>query len=295
MHEMSVPEYHGIRDLEILLGHMRRLPVDVVAYVATTDVGWLLDRGLSRLGGDLSLDGSIGARTAHLSAPYEDAAERGVGYLEDDALFETLHDAHLAGLQVALHVIGDAAIEQAIRVWERVYRSLDTRARRHFRARRHRLEHFEMPSGDHIERAANLGLAASVQPVFDLTWGGEGRLYEQRVGARAAAMNPFRSLVTRGIEIGTGSDAPITPLDPMLGIAALERHHDASQRFSREEALRLSTRGGARLAHQDDKKGHLGPGCHADFAAYDADPLEVDVEDLRPVLTVSLGREVFAR
>jgi predicted amidohydrolase YtcJ len=57
----------------------------------------------------------------------------------------------------------------------------------------------------------------------------------------------------------------------------------------------VHTVGSARLAHQEEKKGSLEPGMHADFCAYDADPFEVsDPEGLRPVLTVSLGREVFA-
>ena len=61
------------------------------------------------------------------------------------------------------------------------------------------------------------------------------------------------------------------------------------------DAVRLFTRGSATLTHQEEKKGRLTPGSHADFAAYDADPIEVDsIEHLRPVLTVSLGREVFA-
>ena len=56
------------------------------------------------------------------------------------------------------------------------------------------------------------------------------------------------------------------------------------------------TIGGARLGRQEDKKGALAPGMHADFAAFDADPFEAPaVAGLRPVLTVSLGREVFAR
>ena len=66
-------------------------------------------------------------------------------------------------------------------------------------------------------------------------------------------------------------------------------------RLSREEAIRLFTWGSARLAN-DDKKGRLEPGAHADFAAYDRDPMkEEDVTSLRPVLTVSTGRDVFAR
>jgi predicted amidohydrolase YtcJ len=58
----------------------------------------------------------------------------------------------------------------------------------------------------------------------------------------------------------------------------------------------VHTAGSALLAHQEDKKGSLAPGAHADFAVYDEDPFEVDdVISLRPILTVSLGREVFAR
>lgn len=295
LHEMSAPKYHGTRDLDVLLLHSSRLPVDVVPYVATMDVGWVLDRGLSHIGGDLSLDGSLGARTAHLSRTYEGSTEAGAAYIEDDVLFEFLHDAHLGGMQVGLHAIGDEAIGQAVGAWERVYQTLDSRERRHFRARRHRIEHFEMPVDDQTERAAMLGLAVSAQPSFDAEWGHPGQLYEQRLGEdRAAAMNPFRTLVERGIEVGTGTDSPITALDPMRTLSALEHHHDASQRFSREEAIRLSTWGGAKLARQEDKKGHLGPGCHADFAAYDSDPFVADLQGLRPILTVSLGREVHA-
>ena len=86
----------------------------------------------------------------------------------------------------------------------------------------------------------------------------------------------------------------MTPLDPMLAIASLEGHHEPTQRLTRLEALKLHRVGSARLGHQEAKKGALEPGRHADFAAYDADPLDVaSTEGLRPTLTVSLGREVF--
>jgi predicted amidohydrolase YtcJ len=296
VHEMAIPSVRGMRDVEILLGQRSQLPVDVVTYVATTDIPLVMDLGLGRIGGDLSLDGSIGAHTAHVSEPYADREGSGAKYLEDDDLSEFLHNAHLAGLQVGLHVIGDAAIEQAVSSWDRVYRSLDSRQRRHFRARRHRLEHFEMPSEAQVERAASLGLAISVQPAFDALWGGPGALYEQRLGERrAASMNPFRSYLLRGMEIGAGSDSPITALDAWFGVRGLEEHHDPGQRLTREDALRLFTWGSARLAHLEEKKGRLAPGMQADFAAYDDDPMTADASsELRPVLTVSLGREVFA-
>lgn len=294
--EMAIPDKRGRRDVEVLLGHASNLPVEVVSYVADMDIPYVMDLGQTRIGGDLFLDGSIGARTAALSEPYADGDGSGSLSYDDDELAEFLHNAHLAGFQSGLHVIGDAAIEQALRVWERVYHSLDTRERRHFRARRHRLEHFELASTDQVERAATLGLAISIQPAFDALWGHPGQMYELRLGEeRAQRMNGFRRLVSRGLEVGSGSDTPVTPLDPMLAVWALENHHDPAQRMSREEALRLCTVGGARLAHLE-KKGRLEPGASADLAAYDQDPLEVeDVRDVRPVLTVSRGREVYAR
>jgi predicted amidohydrolase YtcJ len=97
------------------------------------------------------------------------------------------------------------------------------------------------------------------------------------------------------LEVGAGSDSPVTPLDPMYGLWSLETHHDPTQRMSREDAIRLFTIGSARLAHLEDKKGQLRPGMQADFAAYEQDPLMLeDVRGLRPILTVSRGREVFA-
>jgi predicted amidohydrolase YtcJ len=296
LQEMAIPDKRGRRDVEVLLGHLADLPADVVVYVADRDIPWVLDLGMSRIGGDLFLDGSIGARTAALSEPYADGHPAAPLQYEDDELAEFLHNAHLANLQAGLHVIGDAAIEQALRVWERVYRSLDSRERRHFRARRHRLEHFEMASADQVERAAALGLAISVQPAFDHLWGHPGGMYELRLGEdRSSAMNPFRRLVERGLEVGGGSDTPVTPLDPALGVWSVENHHDPGQRMSRLDALRLFTAGAARLAHLE-KKGRLEPGMAADFAAYEHDPVDApDIRDLRPVLTVSRGREVYAR
>jgi predicted amidohydrolase YtcJ len=296
-HEMAIPDKRGRRDVEVLLGHADDLPVDLVTYVADRDMPWIVgDLGQQRIGGDLFLDGSIGAHTAALRSPYADADTAGTLAYDDDELAEFLHNAHLAGLQTGLHVIGDAAIDQSLRVWERVYGALGSRDRRHFRARRHRLEHFEMASEGQVERAGALGLAISIQPAFDATWGHPGGMYELRLGEeRAAAMNPFRTVVARGLEVGAGSDTPVTPLDPMLAIWALEHHHDPAQRMNRLEAIRLCTVGAARLAHLE-KKGRLEPGAAADLAAFEADPLEAeDVRGLRPVLTVSRGREVYAR
>jgi predicted amidohydrolase YtcJ len=295
VHEMALPEEYGMRDVEVLLRHRARLPIDVEVVLGTMDVPAAVGLGLTAIGGDLPADGSIGARTAALTDPYEGDAGTGELAYDDEVLRGFFRDAHEAGLQVGMHALGDRAIEQVLTAWESIAHTLDSRERRHFRARRHRIEHFELPSAGQIERAAMLGIAASVQPTFDFAWGHPGGLYEQRVGdLRAWAMNPVRLLLERGVLVGVGSDAPVVPLDPWLTIHAMEHHHDPAQRLGRAQALRLHTAGSARLAHREDKQGVLEPGMRADFAAYDADPLAVeDVRALQPLLTVSLGREVW--
>lgn len=296
VHEMAMPHWYGDRDLAVFLGHREQLPLDTVLIVASTDIRQTIDLGLRSIGGDLPSDGSIGARTAALETPYADGSGEGVTYMDDDTIRAFFQAGHSAGLQVGVHAIGDRAIAQVLRAWETIYRRLDSRERRHFRARRHRIEHFEMPSDQQVERCAMLGLAISAQPTFDRFWGGPGGLYETGVGSdRAAAMNPFRTFLDRGLEVGVGSDSPITPLDPMLTIASLESHHDPAQRLTRAEAIGLHTMGSARLSHHEGKKGTLAAGTHADFAAYPQDPFVAeDIGSLRPVLVVSLGREVYA-
>lgn len=296
VHEMSMPHDTGERDLTVFLEQRANLPVDTVVVVATMDVGRMIELGMGSVGGDLPVDGSIGARTAAVGAPFADGAGDGVMYHDEDLLAEFFHGGHAAGLQVGVHAVGDRAIERVLTVWERVYQALDSRERRHFRARRHRIEHFSMATGHQIERAAMLGLAVSVQPTFDLIWGRQGGLYEMRLGEqRAAGMHAVRTMLDRGIEVGAGSDSPVAPLDPWRTVHALETLHDPAQRLSRFEAIRLHTLGSARLGYHDEKKGALAPGFHADLVAYDADPFEVDdVLGLASVLTVSMGREVFA-
>ena len=295
VHEMALPLEYGLVDVETLLAHRGSMPVQVEVLLGIMDVPKAVELGLDAIGGDLAIDGSIGARTSALSAPYATGDGMGTLAFDDEVLEGFFHDSHDAGLQVGMHAIGDRAIEQVIVAWERIHQRLDSRQRRHFRARRHRIEHFEMPTPGQIERAAMLGLAVSVQPTFDLTWGHPGGLYEQAVGAqRAEAMNPVRTLLDRGVVVGVGSDSPVVPIDPWLTIHALEHHHDVAQRLDRIHAIRAHTAGSARLAHQEEKKGTLEPGMHADFAVYDEDPLEVaEVRALRPALTVSLGREVW--
>jgi predicted amidohydrolase YtcJ len=283
VHEMHVVEWRGWESFEVTRAVAEAVPLDVVFYVATTDVARVDRLGLGRVGGDLFLDGSLGSHTAWMNDPYDPPPPQGtpragIAYRSDEELVEFCGQAQARGLQAAVHAIGDAAIEQALRAWEAVVRVAGAER---VRGLGHRIEHFECASDAQLQRAADLGLRASVQPAFDRLWGGAGGMYARRLGVeRAAVMNRFGSMLERGIVVGAGSDSTVTPLDPFLQMAALRSHHVAGERIDAWRALDLHTRGAHALAGRDASKGTLTPGMDADFTLLDRDPVTVEVDEL---------------
>jgi predicted amidohydrolase YtcJ len=297
VHEMFVTEWRGWESFDTLVETLEDEPLGVVPYVATDDVARVAGMGLARIGGDYFLDGSFGSHTAWLSSPYSSppppgSGPTGIAYRSDAELLRFFNDAQAAGLQVGVHAIGDAAVEQAIRTWELVAASLGTEEVRRIG---HRIEHFECASDDHMARAVLLGLRASVQPAFDHFWGGPDGMYAQRIGwDRASAMNRFRSMMDSGLVLGAGSDSTVTPLDPFLQIASLRSHHVESESLSAEEAIRLHTSGARALA--DGRGGAIAVEQPADVVAVDRDPLEsppAELSGTRVLGTWIKGRRVW--
>lgn len=238
--------------------------------------------GLPRIGGDYFLDGSFGSHTAWLSEPYsspppEGSPPHGISYRDDAGLLELFRAAQAASLQMGVHAIGDAAIEQAISTWEKVAAETGEDA---VRSLGHRIEHFECATDDHIERAARLGLRASVQPAFDHYWGGTEKLYAQRIGEeRALGMNRFGTMVSKGMRLGAGSDSTVTPLDPFVQMASLRLHHVEAERLDAAAAFEMHTTGSRSLAG-DASAGLIAAGQSADLVLVDRDPLETSAEEL---------------
>jgi predicted amidohydrolase YtcJ len=267
-------------------------PVDIVLYWETQDVDRVVGLGLPRIGGCILVDGGHEARTAAFLEPYADGPpNRGILYFEQRALDAFVWHAHSRGLQVAVHAIGDAAIEQALTAYERALQRLPRVDHRH------RIEHFEFPTGDHVRRAARLGLALGIQPSFNHYWPHSHFLASLGAG-RAAIADPIRSLAEAGILLGGGSDAPVTPLEPLLGIQAAVTHSRREERLSVEQALRLFTCDAARLAFEEPRKGSLEVGKQADLVVLSESPLEVPPEGLRAIqvlMTVHRGQVVYRR
>jgi hypothetical protein len=172
----------------------------------------------------------------------------------------------LVGLQAGFHAIGDAALEAVVSglAAAAVEVGLDR-----VRAARHRVEHVEMVTASQIAVLADLGVVASVQPVFDARWGGEDGMYVQRLGReRALAMNPFAALAAAGVALALGSDSPVTALDPWGTVRAAVEHRTPGSGISARGAFSAHTRGGWRAA-LDDRGGELVPGAPATFAVWD--------------------------
>ncbi|WP_323675667.1 amidohydrolase [Halorubellus sp. PRR65] len=249
-------------------------------------------------------DGSFGGRTAKVSEPYADAPDRhlesgadsdadadregdgrGEWVVDPDDLQSFVDRADDHGLQFTAHAIGDEAITATLDAYERTEEPGESR---------HRVEHVELVTDDHIERFADLGVVASCQPNF-LQWAQPGGLYDQRLGeARRKQSNRYRDLLDAGVDLAFSSD--VMPMDPLLGVSLAASAPAEGQRLSVTEALRAYTLGGAYAGFDEDRMGTVEAGKHADLVVLDDDPWSVDPEALRDVdvaMTVVDGDVVY--
>jgi predicted amidohydrolase YtcJ len=232
------------------------------------------------LAGDLNIDGSVGSRTAALRQDYSDAAgERGSLYLSVDEAAAHLAACSLLGIQAGFHIIGDAGLETALDALDLAAAEV---GEQRIRAAGHRFEHVEMADAGAISRLAKHSVTVSVQPGFDATWGGGGRLYESRLGDRHRSMNAFGSFFAAGVPICFGSDSPVTPLRPWASVRACLQHSNPDERISARAAFLGHTRAGWRAArYTNPMAGQLVPGAPASFAVWEVEELMVQVADGR--------------
>jgi len=292
LHDVIVGDA-SLEQLEATVRSNAALPVHVISKPCTTDVGKVKRLGMRLFGGDIFVDGSIGSRTAALSKAYRDRpGETGRLYLTREQLCELFDEASEAGRSLGVHAIGDRAIDEAISAWERVIAKRGPRA-----DVRPAIDHFEVSTAEHVERAARCGLYLSMQPAFDYLWGGVHGMYEERLGSeRSHSMNKLKSALGAGCTICGGSDSPVTKLDALLGMHAAVNHHNPKERLTIQEALRAYTSEAAKLAFEEDTRGKLAVGMAADFvvlenALDEVSPLEI--KDVRVCATIVAGEIKF--
>ncbi|HET9393272.1 MAG TPA: amidohydrolase family protein [Candidatus Rubrimentiphilum sp.] len=251
--------------------------------------------GLPFIGGDVFLDGSIGSCTAAVSEPFVSQnggpPNRGELNYSDEQVYEYFSTADSLGVSAGVHAIGDRAIEQCVATWERVLGGKPSAT-----GCRHFIEHFEIARDDHIERCARLGIYLSMQPQFDMLWGGVGGMYEQRLGSqRMRSMNALGRIERAGAVLCGGDDSPVCELAPLQGMQATVDHHEPRERLSPGQAITMYTYNAARLAHAEMRTGMLAEGYAADLAILDRDPLDGDeFTDCRVLATWCDGEVVYA-
>jgi len=271
-----------------------RLGVDVELTDKLVGLGLLSDFGddMVRIGFvKILADGSLGARTAALKEPYADRPETsGMMLHTQRRLNKLVCRAHAAGLQLAIHAIGDRAVESVLKAYEKALKENPRRDHRH------RIEHCSVLNPKLIRRMKRSSLVASVQPHFIVSdfWA------EDRVGkARAGWMFPFRTLMKEGLVVASGSDCPVENISPLLGIwAAVARKSNLEESLTAEEALKTYTVNAAYVSFDEDKRGTIEVGRLADFTVLSDDLSSIPpdrIKDVAVEMTVVDGKVVYAR
>lgn len=247
-------------------------------------------------------DGSLGSTTAWFFDPYTDTpASSGLpmpAMLDGGRMPEDVSGATAAGMQLAIHAIGDRANAAILDLYAAQGAALS--------GLRPRIEHAQHLRRADLARFSELGVIASMQPYHAID---DGRWAEKRIGAeRIQTTYAFRALLDAGATLAFGSDWPVAPLSPWLGLyAAVTRrtldgaHPEGwvpAQKISVEEALRAYTMGSARAGFADAEVGSLYMGKRADLIVLDRDPFHLDparLKDVQVDLTMMDGRIVHER
>ncbi len=212
-------------------------------------------------------------RICHADGSTEDA---GAPYYRQEEVDHLVLDAASHGLQVAIHCIGNRAVEQALNAFERAQREAPRDDPRY------RIEHFAFAEADQIERAQSLGVIISHQPPFLQA---TGDFFQARIAA--AGLNaqpiPYRAMLDAGLTVASGSDFPCAPVEPLLGLESLVARRArggslvaAEQAITPLEALRTYTLNSAAAMFRDHEVGSIEVGKRADLAVLSHDPSLVE-------------------
>ncbi len=230
----------------------------------------------------ISVDGTLGARTAALREEYsDDPGNRGVYAHSQETLNRLVRRAQEAGMQVAFYAIGDGAIERCLNAVEAARDAGNPETR-------HRIVHCQIGARDLFARMASLGVMADIQPAFATS---DWPIVVPRLDTdRARWSYAWKSMLNSRIPIGAGSDAPTESLNPFIGIRAAILRQDLNnepkhgwmpvQRLDRVETFSMYTIGGARVCGELSWRGTIEPGKAADFTAFLEDPFQTPDNEL---------------
>jgi len=228
------------------------------------------------------LDGSLGGRTAALNADYNDGSGWGTLLMRREVIRALADECFESGYMLAIHAIGDRAIDEAVAVL------------RDFPSGAHlfRMEHCEVAGPTQIESLRYAPVFLSLQPNFVRQWGGAGGLNERRLGKeRNRFCNPYRSLLDAGLTCVFGSDG--MPAGPLYGLRGATEHPVPDEALTPAQAIACYTSRPHSLPVHERNAGVLEPGRLADFVVLDRNPLSEDLDTVKVVRTIVDGKTVF--
>jgi predicted amidohydrolase YtcJ len=272
------------------------LPADAIDAAAALELssGKPLDR-TRRVGwAKIYSDGALGSRTAALFEPYSCASgDRGIMRVSPVELDRLMAAGRQARISLAIHAIGDRAIAEVLDAYQRA-------GERPSGTPPNRIEHVQLSRPQDRARFAELDVTASMQPLHCPS---DRTAIEACWAGRTGNAYAWRSLAAAGARLAFGSDAPIEPPDPWLGMFAAvhRRYPDGQEDWHPDEALTFAaalsayTLGPAAGLARDDE-GHLQPGAVADLAVLNVDLATLLAADerlatVRSQLTLVGGRE----
>ena len=245
-------------------------------------------------------DGSLGSRTAYMFEPFnDDPGNRGL--LSDEmhppsAMRDRLMQADAAGLQLRVHAIGDRGISMILDIFS------DIEKEHSYHDQRFAVEHAQHMAQKDFERFAKLHVIASMQPYHAID---DGRWAEGRIGHdRARYSYAWRSFLDHGVALAFGTDWPVAPLDPILGLyaavtrATLDGKNPGGwipeEKITLPEAIEAYTVGAAFAEFQEREKGSITPGKLADMVILNDNIFDLKPEAIRnvKVKTTILGGKV---
>ncbi|MBP8707289.1 MAG: amidohydrolase family protein, partial [Caldisericia bacterium] len=216
------------------------------------------------------LDGSLGSRTAYIKKPYaDDRSTKGNIYFNEEELSNIIRTAEENGIQVMAHIIGDYALEIALKAFEKNMISNNPL--------RHRIIHLQVASKEQLKRIKKLNLYVSIQPIF---YESDYDMAIKRLGIKRFANigYKFSELLELGINFSLSTDSPIESLNPFLNIKAAEKF------MPRKEAFYRYTVSGAFSSFQENKVGSLEVGKYADAYVLPIDIFKVNENELNNIL-----------
>lgn len=279
------------RDADFVHQHSKDFSIDIALFYQSIDPHKVLDKRLNRIGGCLYVDGTIGARTAALSFDYKDKqGERGILKFSQAELNDFVEECYANRLQLSLYTIGDRAVELALNAHEYAFQKTG------ILGLRHRLEHVVMATKEQIRRAKELGIIFSMNPTYERYWGGEGGMYNERMGDKYKETNKFKAVLEEGVTLCGGSDSDVCEYNPFLGIHSAVNHPVPENRIPVYEALKMYTVSGAYAIFQENEKGTLSKGKLADVIVLDRDVMNTPTEKLQDtevVCTIKSGEILY--